>query len=63
MLTTGYFITAEKALTLGLINKIVKDNNNLDNETNIYAEKILSKLGVAYAKSAFYKQLEMPIEE
>ena len=64
MLTTGDFISAEQAKTLGLINRVVEiENFNL--ETENLAELIASKLGVAVkiGKEAFYKQLEMPITE
>ena len=64
MLTTGDFISAEQAKTLGLINRVVEiENFNL--ETEKLAELIASKLGVAVkiGKEAFYKQLEMPISE
>ena len=64
MLTTGDFISAEQAKTLGLVNRVVEiENFNL--ETENLAELIASKLGVAVkiGKEAFYKQLEMPISE
>lgn len=64
MLTTGDFISAEQAKTLGLVNRVVEiENFNL--ETEKLAEQIASKLGVAVkiGKEAFYKQLEMPISE
>ena len=62
MLTTGDFISAEQAKTLGLINRVV-EIENFDLETEKLAEQIASKLGVAVkiGKEAFYKQLEMPI--
>ena len=64
MLTTGDFISAEHAKTLGLINRVV-EIENFDLETEKLAEQIASKLGVAVkiGKEAFYKQLEMPISE
>ena len=64
MLTTGDFISAEQARTLGLINRVV-EIENFDLETEKLAEQIASKLGVAVkiGKEAFYKQLEMPISE
>ena len=64
MLTTGDFISAEQAKTLGLVNRIV-EIENFDLETEKLAEQIASKLGVAVkiGKEAFYKQLEMPISE
>ena len=64
MLTTGDFISAEQAKTLGLINRVV-EIENFDLETEKLAKQIASKLGVAVkiGKEAFYKQLEMPISE
>ena len=64
MLTTGDFISAEQAKTLGLVNRVV-EIENFDLETEKLAEQIASKLGVAIkiGKEAFYKQLEMPISE
>ena len=64
MLTTGDFISAEQAKTLGLINRVV-EIENFDLETEKLAEQIASKLGVAVkiGKEAFYKQSEMPISE
>lgn len=64
MLTTGDFISAEQAKTLGLINRVV-ELESFDLETEKLAEQIASKLGVAVkiGKEAFYKQLEMPISE
>ena len=64
MLTTGDFISAEQAKTLGLINRVV-EIENFDLETEKLAEQIASKLGVAVkiGKEAFYKQLEMPMSE
>ena len=64
MLTTGDFISAEQAKTLGLINRVV-EIENFDLEAEKLAEQIASKLGVAVkiGKEAFYKQLEMPISE
>ena len=64
MLTTGDFISAEQAKTLGLVNRVV-EIENFGLETEKLAEQIASKLGVAVkiGKEAFYKQLEMPISE
>ncbi len=64
MLTTGDFISAEQAKTLGLVNRVV-EIENFDLETEKLAEQIASKLGVAVkiGKEAFYKQLEMPMSE
>ena len=62
MLTTGEFITADQAKTLGLVNKVASIDN-FEVQTEELAEKIASKLGAAVkiGKEAFYKQLEMPI--
>jgi enoyl-CoA hydratase/carnithine racemase len=64
MLSTGSFIDANKAFTLGLINKVV-DESKLDEETNALAEIVSSKLGLAirYGKQAFYKQESMSLED
>ncbi len=64
MLTTGDFISAEQAKTLGLVNRVV-EIDDFELETEKLAEQIASKLGVAVkiGKEAFYKQLEMPISE
>ena len=64
MLLMGEFITPLKAKDIGLINNIVKDNN-LKKETLKVAKIIASKstATVAIGKEAFYKQLEMGIED
>ena len=64
MLTTGEFITADQAKTLGLVNRVASIDK-FEAETEDLAEKIASKLGAAVkiGKEAFYKQLEMPIIE
>ena len=64
MLLLGEFITPLKAKDIGLINNIVKDNN-LKKETLKVAKIIASKstATVAIGKEAFYKQLEMGIED
>jgi enoyl-CoA hydratase/carnithine racemase len=63
MLTTGEFISAEQAKTIGLVNKVA-GLENLEEQTEELANTIASKLGAAVkiGKEAFYKQLEMPIE-
>ncbi|MDA9789561.1 enoyl-CoA hydratase [Amylibacter sp.] len=62
MLTTGNFITASKAMKLGLVNRVV-ETANLDAETSALAALVASKLGVAVkvGKQAFYEQLQMPL--
>ena len=64
MLLMGEFITPLKAKEIGLINNIVKDDN-LKKETLKVAKMIASKstATVAIGKEAFYKQLEMGIED
>ena len=64
MLTTGQFINAEKAQEYGLIN-LISSAKDLDSVTEELAETISSKLAAAVkiGKEAFYKQLEMSLEE
>ena len=64
MLTTGAFIEAERAESLGLINKVVAAES-LTVETQNMAETIASKLGAAVkiGKSAFYEQMDMPLAQ
>lgn len=64
MLTTGTFIEAERAETLGLINRVVPADR-LEAETTALAELVASKLGVAVkiGKQAFYQQLQLPVAE
>tara|TARA_R110000787_G_scaffold48858_1_gene117269 strand:- start:510 stop:1295 length:786 start_codon:yes stop_codon:yes gene_type:complete len=63
MLTTGDFITATRAEELGLINRVV-GADELGAETAALADQIASKLGsaVKLGKTAFYSQIEMPID-
>ncbi len=64
MLTTGDFISAERAVDLGLINRVVPEML-LEHETNALAEQLAEKLGsaVKIGKEAFYQQLQMPTEQ
>lgn len=64
MLTTGEFLTAERAADLGLINRIVPESA-LEQETRALAEKLAGKLGAAVkiGKEAFYEQLQMPVNQ
>ncbi|CUH41468.1 enoyl-CoA hydratase [Ruegeria atlantica] len=64
MLTTGAFISAERATELGLINRAVPEML-LEHETMALAEQLADKLGsaVKVGKQAYYKQLDMPIEQ
>ncbi|MCR9255004.1 MAG: enoyl-CoA hydratase [Alphaproteobacteria bacterium] len=64
MLLTGDMVDAETAKSFGLINRIAAPDT-LDSETIALAEQIASKspLTVKIGKEAFYKQVEMPLEE
>jgi enoyl-CoA hydratase/carnithine racemase len=64
MLTTGAFIDAERAETLGLINRVVP-LDDLESETLALAQTVASKLGsaVKVGKEAFYAQIQMPIDQ
>ncbi len=64
MLLTGDMIDAEAARTGGLINKVVPDAE-LDDAVSAYARQIVSKspLTLKIGMDAFYRQLEMPLED
>jgi len=64
MLLTGESITAQHAKEIGLINDHFQ-NSNLEEEVLKLAETIASKSNkvVKIGKEAFYKQLEMPLNE
>ena len=64
MLLTGDFISAEEALAEGLVNRVVPAEE-LEAETRRLAEKICeaSPLVVGVGKQAFYRQVEMPVEQ
>jgi enoyl-CoA hydratase/carnithine racemase len=64
MLTTGEFISAERAEALGLINRVVSEAD-LEQSTQAMAETIADKLGAAVkiGKSAFYEQMDMPLAQ
>jgi enoyl-CoA hydratase/carnithine racemase len=64
MLLMGNFINANKALDFGLINNVVQDEK-LKDETLKIAKNISTKstATVAIGKEAFYKQLEMGLED
>jgi enoyl-CoA hydratase/carnithine racemase len=64
MLLTGDFITAGEALAAGLVNRVVPAAE-LEDETRSLAEKIssASPLVVGVGKGAFYRQIEMPVEQ
>ncbi|MFT6605598.1 MAG: enoyl-CoA hydratase/carnithine racemase [Halocynthiibacter sp.] len=64
MLTTGQFIDTGRAAELGLINRAVPHEEQLD-QTMQLAQTIAAKLGsaVKIGKRAFYEQLEKPLKE
>lgn len=64
MLTTGAFITAERASEIGLINRVTTPEA-LDTETQSLAETLAAKLSTAVriGKRAFYEQAELPLAE
>ena len=64
MLLLGNLISPSKAKEIGLINQIV-ENDKLESKTMDIANKIASKSAatVAIGKEAFYKQLEMGLED
>lgn len=64
MLTTGEFISAEKAQAFGLVNRVVPAED-LEAQTLALANKIAGQLGVAIkiGKEAFYNQSEMNLED
>ncbi|MFT6088667.1 MAG: enoyl-CoA hydratase/carnithine racemase [Sulfitobacter sp.] len=64
MLTTGEFIDASRAQELGLVNRVVPEQD-LAMETQALSDKIAAKLGVAVkiGKQAFYNQLQMPTDQ
>ena len=63
MLTTGQFIDADRAMSLGLVNRVVAPDE-LAAETRALADTVAGKLAVAVkiGKEAFYNQLQMPVE-
>lgn len=64
MLTTGQFIDADRAMALGLVNRVVPPDE-LNEATADLASQVAGKLGAAVkiGKEAFYEQIEMPIEQ
>jgi len=64
MLTTGSFISADRALELGLVNRVVPQDM-LGAHADALARSVAAKLPTAmrYGKGAFYRQLEMGIDE
>ena len=64
MLLTGEFIDAQTALARGLVNRVVPPEQ-LDTEIRKFVDSILAKTPVAIkaGKEAFYRQLEMGLED
>ncbi len=64
MLTTGRFIDATRAESLGLINRVLTAES-LEAETAELAETVVAKLSAAVkiGKGAFYTQMSMPVAE
>ena len=64
MLLTGEPVDGEKAVQIGLINKVVAPEI-LESETMMLANRIATKprATVKTGKEAFYRQLEMPLSE
>lgn len=64
MLTTGAFIDAGRAQSLGLINRVVAPEA-LEQETRALAETVATKLGAAVriGKRAFHEQIDMTLPE
>ncbi|WP_390914555.1 enoyl-CoA hydratase [Pseudosulfitobacter sp. SM2401] len=64
MLTTGTFIDAERAETLGLVNRVAPPEA-LESEAVDLAQLVASKLGsaVKVGKEAFYAQIQMPVAD
>ena len=64
MLLTGDMVSAEQALGIGLINRVVA-HDALDRETDALARQIAGKspLVLAIGKEAFYRQAEMDLKD
>jgi len=64
MLTTGSFIEAERAETLGLVNRVVAPDA-LEAKAMALAQTVAAKLGVAVrvGKEAFYNQIQMNVSD
>ncbi len=64
MLSTGQFIDAGRALDLGLINRVVPQDD-LATSTQALAQMVADKLSAAVkiGKEAFYGQIEMSVEQ
>jgi enoyl-CoA hydratase/carnithine racemase len=64
MLLTGELIDAQRALALGLVNRVVAEDA-LDAEVGALAKEIVAKspLTLAIGKEAFYRQAEMGLDD
>lgn len=64
MLLTGEIIPAERALAMGLVNRVVPAEE-LDAAVNQFAQSILgmSRAAIAAGKRVFYRQIEMGLAE
>ncbi len=64
MLLTGDFIDARHAEHIGLVNRVVPDDE-LDAVTTLLADKLATKsaFGLALGKQGFYRQLEMGVSD
>jgi enoyl-CoA hydratase/carnithine racemase len=64
MLLTGEMISAEEALRIGLVNRVVSSGREREEAVKL-AEKITAKsaLTVKIGKEGFYRQLEMPLAD
>jgi len=64
MLLTGELISAERAEQMGLVNRVV-DEHSLDETVNALARTIADKSchTLKIGKEAFYRQLEMPLDD
>ena len=64
MLLLGEMVEAEEALRLGLVNRVVEPDRVV-NEAVAFGRKVASKPArtLKIGKEAFYRQLEMPLDE
>ena len=64
LLTTGHLMSAQEAIMAGVINKVTEPED-LDEEVLSMAQAVAAKPAsvLALGKQAFYRQLEMPLDE